>query len=179
VGRGPCGPRLGLKAHGARADESGVSAREIQPIDVDGVLAALRRGWSIASTDGARLVAGPTGAFVLVAAGQEPEAAADLAAYLAATTRSALAEHVSWVPFIDAIVVTGGGRGPKGPATPIPLDLLGEVLVQGPEMIEAEVLAIVADLLDRGELAGWRTGLRIDDAKIDLCSPITDNAPAT
>jgi hypothetical protein len=170
---------LGLKAYGTRADESGVPAREIQPIDVDAVLAALPQGWSVASTDGARFVAGPTGAFVLVAGWREPEAGADLAAHLAATTRTALAEHVAWVPFIDAIVVTGGGRRPKGPATPIPLDLLGEVLVQGPEMIEADVLGVVADLLGRGELAGWRTGLRIDDAKIDLCRPITDNAPAS
>lgn len=146
------------------------------PIDVDTVLAALPASCSIGSSGEARLVVGPTGAFVLVPGGSDPLQSADRADRLAATTRTVLADHVSWVPFIDAIVVTGGRPPGAAAATPIPIDMLADVLVSGPEMIEADVLATVAALLDRSELASWRTGLRIDDAKIDLCAPANDIA---
>jgi hypothetical protein len=149
---------------------------EVLPIDVDTVLAALPACCAIGSSGDARLVVGPTGAFVLLPGGPDPLLSADRAGRLATTTRTALADHVSWVPFIDAIVVTSGRPPGAVAATPIPLDLLADVLVRGPEMIEADVLATVATLLDRGELWSWRTGLRIDDAKIDLCAPANDIA---
>ncbi len=77
---------------------------------IDGLLADLSPMYTIASQGSARFVAGPTGVFVLVYGGDDLGRAAELAARLAPTTRATLADHLSWVPFVDAVVVTGDGR---------------------------------------------------------------------
>lgn len=152
---------------------------------VDAVLADLPPAYAVASSGAARLVVGPPGAFVLVPSGTDPSTAAERAGHLAATTRSALAEHVSWVPFIDAVVVVHDSPVHNGVATPVPLDLLPETLVEGPVVIEPSTVATIRLLLDEGRLTSWRAGLGVDDANddakddanIDLCEP-ADDIPA-
>src|SRR5690606_15531873 len=133
-------------------------------------LSSLPPGYSIASSGEARFIAGPPGAFVLLAAGGGAGNGADRAALLASTTRTALAEHLTWVPFIDAIVVTTEPSMSTA-ATPVPLDLLSEMLTEGPIVIDAGVLETIRSLIAEQRLSTWRTGLGLPADKIDLCDP--------
>jgi hypothetical protein len=151
---------------------------------LDGLLAELAPIYTIASQGSARFVAGPSGVFVLVSAGDEPTRAAEIAARLAAATRTALADHLSWVPFVDAVVVTDddGHRRhrstetlPDGTqATAIPFDMLGEVLVEGRPMIDDTALVVLNRLIRTDRLAPWRAGFAPEADKIDLCEPTAD-----
>jgi hypothetical protein len=153
---------------------------------LDELLTELAPIYTIASQGVARFVAGPSGVFVLVAAGDEPNRAAETAARLAAATRAALADHLAWVPFVDAVVVTSGdpGRRTGGEETPlespqataVPFDLLGEVLVEGRPMIDETALVVVNRLIRTDGLAPWRSGFSTDADKIDLCEPIADTS---
>ena len=138
---------------------------------LDGLLGRLPSGWAIAHRDDARLVVGPTGAFVLVPHHSDVATSADLAHDLAQRTRVALARHLSWVPFVDAAVVTTRDRHAEVAAVLVPLDLLNELLVQGPVVIEASVVRTVSQLVATGALEGWTVGIAMDDVKIDLCDP--------
>ena len=151
---------------------------------IDGLLAELSPFYTIASQGSARLVAGPTGVFVLVLSGDDVERATELAARLAPATRAALADHLSWVPFVDAVVVIGqdGRRAPHDAAThsstgasdaiAVPVDMLGEVLVEGRAVIELSALGVIEELLRDEALAPWRVATDPVAAKIDLCEPL-------
>lgn len=143
------------------------------------VLAALPAGRIVAGTGSGWLVMGPSGAFVVLPdpSGTSGAAAAGRrAAVLAETTRAALAEHLSWVPFVDAVVATerDGSCGPE--ATAVPVDLLPEVLVAGPAVIDGPTLARVGELVAGGLLPPWRP-VGGEGAKIDLCAPAPDATP--
>ena len=138
---------------------------------LDGVLEGLPAGWVIGHQEVARLAVGPTGAFVLVPGDDDPATAADHAHDLAQRTRSALARHLSWVPFVDAAVVTSHDRHPEAAAVLVPRDLLGELLVQGPPVIDRPAITVLHALLVAGSLDGWEVGTVTVDAKIDLCEP--------
>jgi hypothetical protein len=151
---------------------------------VDSLLAELSPMYTIASQGAARLVAGPTGVFVLVFGGDDVGRATELAARLAPATRAALADHLSWVPFVDAVVVTREkGRRSKDHdvratvgATAVPIDMLGEVLVEGRAVIEFAVLGVIDDLLREDALGPWKVGLGTGTDKIDLCEPAADTS---
>jgi hypothetical protein len=64
---------------------------------IDGLLAELSPMYTIASQGSARLVAGPTGVFVLVFGGEDVSRRPNWPR-LALTTRATLADHLSWVP---------------------------------------------------------------------------------
>jgi hypothetical protein len=138
---------------------------------MDGVLDSLPQEWAVGRRDRARLVVGPTGAFVLVPGEGDLAEAADRAHHLATRTRSPLARHLSWVPFIDAAVVTVGSRHAEEASVIVPVDLLGELLVQGPLVIDAPAIAVLRELLVAGSLDDWRVEPAGDDVKIDLCDP--------
>jgi hypothetical protein len=141
---------------------------------IDRLLAGLPPTHTVASQESARLVVGPCGATVILLGERNVPDAADRAARLAAATRTALADHVSWVPFVDAVVVTDDVDRSPTSATVVPPDLLGEVLVEGPEVIDPPALDVIVDLLDTNGLAPWRVGLDSSAAKIDLCEPTPD-----
>jgi hypothetical protein len=140
---------------------------------IDRLLAGLPATHTVASQESARLVVGPSGATVILLGERDVPDAADRAARLAAATRTALADHVAWVPFVDAVVVTDDAETATA-ATVVPPDLLGEVLVEGPEVIDPPALGVIVDLLDTDGLAPWRVGLDPSAAKIDLCEPARD-----
>ena len=145
---------------------------------IDHILADLPDGWVIGWWDEGRLVIGPSGAFVLTPGQLDLGAAADRAQWLAQHTRSQLARHLSWVPFIDAAVVSvvDPPIQPAVAAIVVPVDLLSELLIEGNPVIEPTALAVLATLLGQGELHGWREGSATSDVKIDLCEP-QPNAP--
>jgi hypothetical protein len=152
---------------------------------IDGLLAELSPMYTIASQGSARFIAGPTGLFVVVFGGDDIGRATELAARLAPTTRATLADHLSWVPFVDAVVVTppNGRHAPAGHdlsattgATAVPIDMLGEVLVEGRAVIEFAVLGLIDDLLRENTLGPWKVGLAPAADKIDLCEPAADTS---
>ncbi|MGZ4681250.1 MAG: hypothetical protein ACXWCM_19420 [Acidimicrobiales bacterium] len=138
---------------------------------LDGVLGALPPGWAIGGREDARLVVGPTGGFVLVPGADDLSAAAERAHNLAQRTRGALARHLSWVPFIDAAVVTSGNHHAEAASIVVPVDLLSELLVKGPLVIDAPAIAVLRDLLIAGSLDDWKIAPSRDDVRIDLCDP--------
>lgn len=155
---------------------------------LDELLDELAPVYTIASQGAARFVAGPSGVFVLVWGGDDPDRAGETAARLAAATRTALADHLAWVPFVDAVVVMPAGsqgREGTGPplgvtqATAVPFDLLGEVLVEGRPMVDEAALEVVDRLIRTDGLAPWRPGRSADAAKIDLCEPTADTSATT
>jgi hypothetical protein len=166
---------MGLKAHGSAVDRSTVSVTHPTPTSgIDGILAELPSDWVIGSQAEARLVIGPSGAFVLVPGQIDLTTAADLAQDLAHRTRAVLARHISWVPFIDAAVVTEADRPTEDAAVVVPVDLLGELLIEGPPVIDRPALGVLRNLLAQGSLDGWRVGLAPVDVSIDLCEPAPD-----
>lgn len=138
---------------------------------LDGVLDALPSDWAIGGRDDARLVVGPTGAFVLVPGEGDLSTSAERAHNLAQRTRGALARHLSWVPFIDAAVVTSGNHHAEAASIVVPVDLLAELLVKGPLVIDAPAIAVLRDLLVAGSLEDWQIGADRDGVRIDLCDP--------
>ncbi|HVN50342.1 MAG TPA: hypothetical protein VMT43_02860, partial [Acidimicrobiales bacterium] len=169
---------MGLKAHGGWVDRSLVSVTHPTPIDgIDGILAELPRNWVIGHQGDARLVMGPSGAFVLVPGQADVAAAADLAQSLAHRTRAVVSHHISWVPFIDAAVVTDADRPAEVAAVVVPVDLLGELLIEGPPVIDRPALGVLRNLLVQGDLDGWQVGSALADVSIDLCESRPD--PAT
>jgi len=153
---------------------------------LDELLSELAPIYTIASQGAARFVAGPSGVFVLVSGRDDPSRAAETAARLAAATRANLAEHLSWVPFVDAVVVTAGDSNRRtgsaeasleSPlATAVPFDMLGEVLVEGRTMVDEAALVVVNRLIRTDRLSPWRAGFSTGADKIDLCEPIADTS---
>jgi hypothetical protein len=145
---------------------------------LDEVLSRLPEDMIIGHREGARLVVGPPGAFVLVAGEEDLVGAAEMAHSLAQRTRSVLARHLSWVPFIDAAVVSPHGAHADLPAIVVARDLVLELLVQGPPQIDRPAIVVVRGLLASGTLDVWREGIPRAGVRIDLCDP-TPTTPIT
>ena len=149
--------------------------------DLDAVLRALPGEFAVASQAAHRLVVGRPGAFVLCAhaevAATAVEPLAARIARLATSTRVVLADHLSWVPFIDAVVVTPPGAPGRGPVTMAPLDLVAELLTAGPDTIAAGALDAIRGLLRENRLGVWRAGIGEADGRIDLCDPLPTTTP--
>jgi len=144
---------------------------------IDGILADLPSEWVIGRQGEARLVMGPSGAFVLVPEAADLHAAADEAQSLAHLTRSMVSHHISWVPFIDAAVVTDADRPTEDAAVVVPVDLLAELLVGGPPVIDRPALGVLRNLLVHGSLDGWQVGTAPGDVSIDLCESRPEPTP--
>lgn len=134
------------------------------PEDLDDLLGALPPGYFVRPIGPARFVLGPTGAHV-VAIDDSREAAPREVGRLASVSRSALAEHVAWVPFVHALLVTDDDR-PCPPATCVPPRLIPGALVEGPAVLDADELArlvasVVAGALDGLESVAATTGARL------------------
>jgi hypothetical protein len=163
---------VGLKAQAGAADSTFVSFAPLTPRQsLDGVLDALPPEWAVGGRGDARLVVGPTGAFVLVPGEDDLAGSAELAHNLAQGTRTALARHLSWVPFIDAAVVTVGNHHAEAASIVVPVDLLAELLVQGPLVIDGPAIAVLRDLLVAGSLEQWQVANAPEAVRIDLCDP--------
>jgi hypothetical protein len=145
------------------------------PRALDEILAALRPGAAVGWRPGANMVVSPSGAFVLVPGGEDLAEAAERAHNLAGRARGALARHLSWVPFIDAAVISRHGAHADLPAIVVPPDLVAELVRSGPPVIDGPAIVVVRSLLAAGTLDGWREGLDRDTVRIDLCdtNPIT------
>lgn len=116
-----------------------------------------------------RLVASAGGVFVL-----DPDPididADDTTGRVADRTREQLAEHLSWVPFVDWMVVVDEWTDQGA----VPLDMVSATLLQG-HALPRDVIASISGLLVRGSLAPeWEHGL---PGTTDLRTPAPETAP--
>lgn len=126
--------------------------RQHDQTDVGQVLAGLPSSSTIHPLGSAHLVLGPTGAQVVVL----DDGSTDLprtAARLAAVVRSALAERVSWVPYVHTLLVTES-TAPRPPATVVSAHLLVRALVEGPTTLDQADLGRLVASIEGGSLAG-------------------------
>lgn len=124
---------------------------------LDAVLTALPSSFAIAQRRSARFVAGPSGAFVVLPASDDLDTDASRLLEMTAATRSSLADHLAWAPFVDSLLVTPDQIAQPAAATVAPIDLLGEVLREGHQAIDDETMDRIFVILAEGQLApGWR-----------------------
>lgn len=163
---------------GAPTDTNNVSLHE-DPMQkrLDEVLSSLPPLYVVAAGDDARFVAGPSGAFVLLPHldhgrnGAGISAAATRLDQLVQSTRTALCDHLSWIPFLDSLLVSEADiRGPA-PVTTVALDLLHDVLTEGPAVIDDASLVAIRDAVRSDGLGRWTVGSSNGAARIDLCDP--------
>jgi hypothetical protein len=144
---------------------------------LDEVLSSLPPLYVVAAGDDARFVAGPSGAFVLLPHldtsrnGAGISAAASRLDLLVQSTRTALCDHLSWIPFLDSLLVSEADiRGPA-PVTIVALDLLHDVLTEGPAVIDDATLVAIRESVRTERLDRWTVGSGGGAARIDLCDP--------
>ncbi|CAN5693411.1 hypothetical protein BH24ACT3_BH24ACT3_07970 [soil metagenome] len=133
---------------------------------IDELLSSLPGPYVVAELDRYRLVAGPSGAFVLTSDADDPCEPATSLLQMAAVTRRCLSDHLTWVPFLDPLLVVGDGGIPHHEVTAVPTDLLYEVLVADRPLLDRETLDRLTELIDEGRLV-----LRANDARMQGCDP--------
>lgn len=144
------------------------------PKRMDEVLVSLPAPFVVAASEDARLVVGPSGAFVLLPHANRSigfDGGAIRLDLLVQATRSALCDHLSWVPFLDALLVTEVDVAGPTPVAVVALDLLQVVLTEGPAVIDDATLRCIRDSVRRQHLDHWRVGSSAGAARIDLCDP--------
>ena len=122
------------------------------PEDLDRVLATLPDGYLVRPIGSSRFVLGATGAHVLAIDDGRADAPREVG-LLASVTRSALAEHVAWVPFVHALLVTEEERACP-PATCVHPRLIPNALVEGPAVLGPEELGRLVASVRAGALNG-------------------------
>jgi hypothetical protein len=146
---------------------------------IDEVLRCLPAQHIVATHGDARFVAGPAGAFVLLAIpARRPglDAVAGDLHSLALRTRDALCDHLTIVPFLEALLVGAAQQARAVEISVAPVDLLGVVLTEGPQVIDDHTLAAIRLAVQQGHLDGW-TPVDVGDARIDLCDPTEEPEP--
>lgn len=142
---------------------------------MDRVLTGLPPVHVLAGQQDARLVVGPAGAFVLAPAGSdrlELASAAQRLEAMALATRESLCAHLAWIPFLDAIIVTADDPPRSLTVTCAAVDLLHDVLTEGPKVIDAATIATIRDVIRGSALHGWQAGIAGAGGRIDLCDPV-------
>jgi hypothetical protein len=163
---------------GASTDTNNVSLPD-DPMQrrLDEVLSSLPPLSVVAASDDARFVAGPSGAFVLLPHLDASRTGAGIAAaatrldLLVQSTRSALCDHLSWIPFLDSLLVSEADITGPTPVTILALDLLHDVLTEGPVVIDDTTLAAIREAVRGERLGRWTVGSGDGAARIDLCDP--------
>jgi hypothetical protein len=134
-----------------------LSFPQVAAEELDGVLTALPPSFAIAQRRSARFVAGPSGAFVVLPASDDLDTDATRLLEMTTATRSSLADHLAWAPFVDSLLVTPDQIAQPAAATVAPIDMLSEVLREGHQAIDDETMDRIFVVLAEGGLApGWR-----------------------
>lgn len=109
--------------------------------DLEAELRSLPADHVVYVLDGAWLVVGPTGVFVVTGDGDDVATAARWAAEQAEETRSRLADQIAFVPFVDAVVATASlDYDPAQPALVIPVDLVHFTICEGRTIVDDDSL---------------------------------------
>lgn len=150
-----------------------LSFPQVAADQLDAVLLALPPTFAIAERRSARFVAGPSGAFVVLPASDDLDADASRLMEITASTRSSLADHLAWAPFVDSLLVTPDRIAQPAAATVAPIDLLGEVLREGHQSIDEQIMDRIFVVLVEGHLEpGWR----LLGADSIVPSPVSDRS---
>jgi len=138
--------------------------------ELDRVLGTLPAPFMVHAVGSARFVVGATGAYLVLLHDGVEEARSVVR--VAATIRSALAELMSWVPYVHPMLVTPHPvTAPQ--ATVVSPERLFEVLTTGRPTLEDEILDRLAELLDGDFLAGFHSlAPGVPDAKMGQCPPL-------
>ena len=124
--------RAGRSAIGEHAATSVTVAAQLQLLPVWHVTFQLEGAW---------LVIGPTGLFVITADEGDLRAAADRATARAGEVRTRLATELAWVPFVDALVGTVRDESvAELPCLAVPTDLLRYTIAEGPRTVDDDTL---------------------------------------
>ena len=115
--------------------------------ELDAALSGLPPDWAVAELGRDRLVAGPAGAFVLRPCSGELHRDARRVAQIARATRSGFADHLAWIPVVDALLVTGHRVDEPAEATVIPVDMVTDVLLDGVQPLDEETLRRITGLM--------------------------------
>lgn len=121
--------------------------RSVRPaaVDVSAELRGLPTNHLTFQLEGAWLVVGPTGLFVIVPDEGDLEGAAERATSRALEVRSRLAAELAWVPFVDALVATNRDDATtRLPCIALPADLLRFTIVEGPRTVDEDTLSKLA-----------------------------------
>jgi hypothetical protein len=124
-----------------------VHAAELEPDLLDAALSGLPPEWAVAMLGRDRLVAGPAGAFVLRPGTGELHRDARRVVQLARSTRAGLADHLAWIPVVDALLVTRVDGSEPTEATVIPVELVADVLLDGVQPLDDETLRRITGLI--------------------------------
>ncbi len=125
---------------------------------LDEVLAALPATVVVAHCDAYRLVVSHAGVFVLDPGSGATGPTAERAAVAAQATRELLADHLTWVPFVDWFMVSAADSVPAEHDV-VPLDLVPATVLEG-HSVGDELMATIRDLLSTGTLApAWYDGV--------------------
>lgn len=163
---------------GAPTDTNNVSLPDDPMLRrLDEVLSSLPPLYVVARRGDARFAAGPCGAFVLLPHVEVARNGAGIVAAaarldaLVQATRTALCDHLTWIPFLDSLLVSETDVKGPAPVTIVALDLLHDVLTEGPAVIDDASLVAIRDAVRGERLERWSVGSGADAARIDLCDP--------
>jgi hypothetical protein len=143
--------------------------------ELDDLVLRLPRDYALGSLGEARLVAGPPGAFILRAAGDDLEREARELLQVTNATRVALSDHLHWVPFLDALLVTGGENHQHPDVTLVPADMLLDVIRDGHQPLDESTMDRLFVLLAERRL---RPAWRLMGCEPGLGDPSTASARA-
>lgn len=112
-------------------------------LDLSATLAQLPTHFLTFVLDGAWLVVGPTGVFVVTGDEDGLDRAVTRVEARAIEMRAHLSNELDWVPFVDALVVSAEpveDHGADGPATVLPADLVISAITSGRQTVDDETL---------------------------------------
>lgn len=119
----------------------------LSPASLEATLRTLPDHASVFVLDGAWLVVGPGGLFVLTEDDGDITASSRRAAARADAVRLELSDQLFWVPFVDAMCVTHAADfDPDQPCLVVPHDLVVATVSGGPVHIDADTLVKLRDL---------------------------------
>lgn len=114
------------------------------------VLSELPERFHCVQDDSGWLVVGPTGAFMVGEGARNPRAAGQQLARAAGRFRSAVADELSWAPFVDVLVVAGDQDVVLPAASLVTLDMVIDTITAGPPMLDDETVARLRELAEPG-----------------------------
>ena len=158
-----------LRHRPRRADEAGVSTTGFGSVDeVDRLLSRLDGRYQLATAEDLRMVIGPGGVFVVGMPGDDGDTSR--VAEASRRTRETIAQHLTYVPFVDAVVVDVTGTIPHDEVSVVPPDLLTTVF--GGHSLSPEMVDLLVDHLYRDLLIPW-----IPKGRTLVAGPPAGNGP--